>query len=277
MLRLALLLVLFASGSVMAQDRFALPLPTDAFPNFVAVGVGGAPDYLGSDEYLVGLAPAVGLELGPTRFRMLGNWAMLDLLGKPNFSIGPAAVYRFGRFDVDDAVVSRLPGIDNTVNLGINFGYEYVDPDDPFKRIAFGIDILHDVGGVYDGFVVNGFARGIYPLPWRGGALVTVLGTTYGGDAYGDTYFSVSSADAAASGLPQYAAGAGFRDARLGLGLFQSLSLNWHVGAGVVYSRLVGDAADSPIVADRGSPNQFIFGVGVAYTWGGLLKGLDID
>jgi outer membrane scaffolding protein for murein synthesis (MipA/OmpV family) len=34
-----------------------------------------------------------------------------------------------------------------------------------------------------------------------------------------------------------------------------------------MYSRLVGDAADSPIVAERGSENQWIYGVGTLYAW----------
>lgn len=55
---------------------------------------------------------------------------------------------------------------------------------------------------------------------------------------------------------------------RIGFGVLQSLSLNWHVGVGGVYSRLIGDAANSPITRDRGDLDQFIFGVGVAYAWG---------
>jgi outer membrane scaffolding protein for murein synthesis (MipA/OmpV family) len=36
----------------------------------------------------------------------------------------------------------------------------------------------------------------------------------------------------------------------------------------VHYSRLFGYAADSPIVDQRGSENQFIAGVGIGYMWG---------
>ena len=46
-----------------------------------------------------------------------------------------------------------------------------------------------------------------------------------------------------------------------------SLSQNWHLAGGVIYSRLVGDAADSPVVKDRGSENQFFAGAGVVYAW----------
>ena len=33
------------------------------------------------------------------------------------------------------------------------------------------------------------------------------------------------------------------------------------------YSRLLGDAADTPYTALRGSPNQFITGLGVGYSF----------
>jgi len=82
-----------------------------------------------------------------------------------------------------------------------------------------------------------------------------------------DTYFSVSADDAIRSGLPVFAAGSGMRDVRgWVVGMFH-LSRNWHLGAGVLYSRLLGDASDSPIVSERGSDNQWIYGVGLLYGW----------
>jgi outer membrane scaffolding protein for murein synthesis (MipA/OmpV family) len=33
------------------------------------------------------------------------------------------------------------------------------------------------------------------------------------------------------------------------------------------YTRLVGDFRRSPIVSERGSPNQWLGAVGLAYTW----------
>lgn len=270
---LACLLTVF-SLPASAQERFSIPLPTDAFPNFVSLGIGAAPDYLGSNDYFVGAAPAINLDLGPARFKMLGNWAMLDVLNDANWTLGPAAILRFGRTDVDDAVVSQLGNIDNTIELGVSFGYEFIAEDNPFKRLAIGVDLVHDVGGVHDDFVINAFARGIYPLPWRGGAAALALGMTVVGDDYADTYFSVSPGQAALTGLSSFSATGGDRDLRGGIGLFQSLSKNWHVGAGVLYGRMLGDAGSSPIVSDRGSRNQFIFGLGVAYTWGGLLDSM---
>jgi outer membrane protein len=45
------------------------------------------------------------------------------------------------------------------------------------------------------------------------------------------------------------------------------LSQAWHIGFGARYERLLGDAAESPFVKDRGSPDQFIVGAGIDYAW----------
>jgi outer membrane protein len=43
------------------------------------------------------------------------------------------------------------------------------------------------------------------------------------------------------------------------------VSERWFVGTGAFYQRLTGDGADSPIVTERGSPNQWTAGVGIGY------------
>lgn len=45
------------------------------------------------------------------------------------------------------------------------------------------------------------------------------------------------------------------------------LDKSWALGAGFMYQKLSGDAADSPVVKDRGNANQFIGGLGLGYLW----------
>ena len=45
------------------------------------------------------------------------------------------------------------------------------------------------------------------------------------------------------------------------------LSPNWHLGAGLRYQELQGDAKDSPIVDERGDSTQMIYGLGLGYVW----------
>jgi MipA family protein len=82
-----------------------------------------------------------------------------------------------------------------------------------------------------------------------------------------NTYFGVTPADAQASGLGVYQAEAGIRDVRGWLVALVHLSPRWTLGAGMVYSWLADEAGQSPIVSDRGSRNQWLFGGGAMYLW----------
>jgi outer membrane protein len=65
--------------------------------------------------------------------------------------------------------------------------------------------------------------------------------------------------------LPAYKAGSGVNEVYVNLGTAIYLSKAWMLGAGLRYGRIVGDAADSPLVDQRGSENQVIGGIGLAY------------
>lgn len=72
--------------------------------------------------------------------------------------------------------------------------------------------------------------------------------------------------------LPQpnfvgFGIGAGMRDARGWIVAMLHLSPKWHLGAGVMYSRLLNDAKDSPIVSERGDADQWVYGAGAMYAW----------
>ena len=92
-------------------------------------------------------------------------------------------------------------------------------------------------------------------------------GASCGSEDYIDTVFSVTPAGAAARGLPEFRAGSGFRNVRATAVFVQPVSESFLVGAGPLYRRMLGDAADSPVVDDRGSLNQVIFGIGGAHFW----------
>ena len=88
-----------------------------------------------------------------------------------------------------------------------------------------------------------------------------------GNSQFMNTYFRVDSADAAVTGLKQFDAGIGLRDINIPAALVFHYSENWHLAAGFKYFRLVSDASDSPITNDRGSADQLLAGLGVAYSW----------
>jgi MipA family protein len=160
--------------------------------------------------------------------------------------------------------VRRLPSVGDTVEAGVFGGLEFVDPGDPRKRLRFDLRVQQDLLSEHEGWIASSGVQGWYPV--EGLAEVGLaLGTTYGSGEYMATYFGVRGRDSAQSGLAAFDADAGFRDVRLTLSVMVPVTEHWLVGAGVMLMRLVGDAADSPIVDDAGSPNQISGGLGVAY------------
>ena len=247
-------------------DDLVIPIELPQ-PNFVGFGVGSYPDYLGSDDAAVGVAPIARLSLGGDRFvRLLVNDIRVNLLDDPNWRLGPAGVWRFGRDDVDDPVVRKVHEIDDSFSLGLFGGYVWRDAADVRKQAGVGGWALGDVSGVDGGWTAGLNAYAMQPVA----PMVSIAGGaafTYGSGNYMDEYFGVTASDSLASGLPVYTAGGGMRDVRGWVTAVVHLGPQWHVGAGVMYSRLVGDAADSPIVADRGSANQWVYGAGALYAW----------
>lgn len=266
----ALALVVCALASVAAQrataNDFAIPLEVPE-QNFFGLGVGAYPDYLGSDDYAVGAAPIGRISIGGSRFvRVLVNEVRVNVLDDPNWQLGPSLFWRFAREDVDDRIVRQVHEIDDALSLGLFGGYVWRDPGDRRKQSGVSAWALGDVSGTYDGWTagLNAFAmQPVAPQVTLSGGLAA----TYGSGNYTDEYFGVTPLDSLASGLPVYSAGAGMRDVRGWAAAMYHLSPKWHVGAGAMYSRLLGDAADSPLVDDRGSKNQWIYGVMGLYAW----------
>lgn len=92
-------------------------------------------------------------------------------------------------------------------------------------------------------------------------------------------YFSITAAQAAATaalfaagsttlpGLPVYNAGGGLYSYGAGAMARYFWTPQFATHTFVEYERLTGDAANSPLVTQRGSPNQFTFGAGATYSF----------
>jgi MipA family protein len=265
-----LVAVVIGTLSALAQGVQAedLMIPLDVPElNFFGGGVGAYPDYFGSSDYNLGAAPFGRLSLGGSRFiSLLGNDVRLNLLDNDHWQLGPMGVWRFGREDVENPVVDRVHHIDDSLSLGVFGGYVWRDPKE-LRRIA-GVSAwaLGDVSGAY-----NGWTAGINAYAMQPVAKMLTLGggvaSTYGSGNYMDEYFGVTPADSAASGLPVYLPGGGVRDLRGWAAAVLHLSPHWHLTAGAMYMRLLSDAADSPLVSQEGSKNQWVYGMGALYAW----------
>lgn len=260
-------LALLAPGRALAQDT--AEEPSKGPRPYVALGLGLAPDYLGSSDYAP--IPLVVAEL-PTQyaiFSLRGLTLSADVLApRTDGSVtgGLMVNYRGGREDVENERVDDLPDLDASVELGAFLGYRFQNLGRPGDALTFAVEGLADVSGGHEGFLVSPSVSYGRPLTERLYANLS-LGFEYGDASFADAYFSVSPQGAADSGLDVYEADAGIY--AVGGSLLLSYALTEHFGLmGLfAYNRLTGDAADSPVVDDEGDPNQFLGAFGVSYSF----------
>lgn len=246
-----------------AQEAFK-QTPKLAF----GLGVAFKPDYEGSDEYEVLPLPSFEWRTEKFGLKTSGLGLEADFLPSPLFAAGPLVRYRGGRdSDVEDAAVSAVGDVDDAIEVG---GYvaatapvRLFGMDDPAAvtaRLAFGQDIADGHGG----FVIDAAIGLFRPLTDKlSGALS--LATSLASDDYMERFFGVSAGGAARSGLAPFAADGGFKDVGVTAVLSYDVTDHWSVGVIANYTRLVGDAGDSPVTDDAGSPDQFFGGLTIGY------------
>lgn len=86
---------------------------------------------------------------------------------------------------------------------------------------------------------------------------------------YQRAYFGVSPTEAAGTGLSPYRPGAGLHAVGATAGYLAQFTPRWGIYSYAKYDRLIGDAADSPVVRQLGSRDQLSGGVGLSYSFGG--------
>ena len=249
MIRRSLTLLMIAAASAMYIT--ACPVGTvQAAEMSAGLGIGTVPDYEGSNDYTpipfasfsVRWDNHMSIELG-------GDGLRANLLPSPTFKAGPLMRFIFERDDVEDEMVNKLKTVDHAFMAGGFAGFEW-------GRFRASLEASADVAGSNDGmlFKVN---SGFLLLRTRAWTVSLGASATFADDNYMDAYFGIDAEDSARSGLDRFEAEAGIKDASVGL---YCCLLN----AGV-YTRLLGDAADSPVTDERGDPNQVFGGLAVVY------------
>lgn len=251
-------------GHALAQ-RGALEIHNE--PSYIAGAIGMVPDYIGSDDYTIAGAPAGRITFSGTRdLRLIATNLTSNLINHEFIRFGPAINYRFGRDDVDDDIVDRMGDIDSAFEIGASMGLDFSNASSPRHRFGAFLEFLHDVSGEHGGYLVTGTMKYWRPLG-RAFDFGLQAGVTYGNRDYMNAYFGVSASDSALSGLPTYSANGGIRDLTITPSLIFHLSKKWHIGGFFRYQRILSDAADSPLVDQRGDANQILVGLGLAYSW----------
>ncbi|MFP4518738.1 MAG: MipA/OmpV family protein [Oceanicaulis sp.] len=247
------------------QGAFAQSAAESAEPpvltQFVSAGAAMLPDYAGSDDFRVIPFGALRVEWGEVVIRTDGPGLAAELYEAGPVTLGVYGRWSGGRNEVEDAVVSLLPEVDNSIFTGVFAEIELADEIlSPVDSLTLGVKAGADALGTVDGIAWTGSLTYAGALSRRSFYALSASVSGFSDD-YADTLFSVDAAGATASGLPVYTAGGGVQD--LGLtGIYTyGFTERWSLTTILGWSRLLGDYADSPLVAVRGDENQYFLGL----------------
>mgnify|MGYP001809552189 FL=1 len=234
---------------------------------YLAVGAGALPEYEGADSQQVIPFLAGRAQWGQRYIAIEGVSARANVLASSAWEAGPLASITFGRdADIESAAVARLPTLDDSIELGAFVAYSWSDVARDGDTLRLETRAIGDVSDVYGGWQSSISAGYATPIGERV-RLSLDFSTTLVSDDYAEAYFSVAAPGAAASGLPTYRAEGGLKDVGVGVGGSYAFNGRWSLNGFAGYRRLLGDAADSPIVDGEGSPDQFSAGLGVGFSF----------
>lgn len=242
----------------------------------VGVGVGYGPSYDGSDDYVAFPLPIVQGRVAGIAIQPRPAGIALDFVPDaehgPGFALGPVARVRTNRArQIKDPVVAAAGELDTAIELGVAAGVSLPRVLNPYDSLTFGVDALWDVAGAHRGRTLTPSVTYFTPLS-RGIAASLSFSAEHADDDFAQYYYSVSTAQSAASGLPRFTADGGFTKAGATMLLgfdFDGDLTNGGIAAVVIggHSRMLGDAKDTPYTALRGSTGQWFGAVGVGYTF----------
>lgn len=241
------------------------PLGTPAYSWLLTVNatVLVVPDFPGAKTYgFIGF-PSLSFRRTDSaeNFQAPDDGLSIALFGDSQWSVGITGRYQSGRYRENDR--GRLYGIHDAkwaVEPGL-FAEYWAVPD----TVRLRGEIRYGMNG-YNGLVGNLSADYVK----RVGKWTLSVGPrlAVAGGEYMDTYFSVSPLDAAFNGrVSAYNADAGVKS----VGVAAAATYKWNDAFSTTvrggYDRLVGSAADSPIVKNLGSKDQFSVGATASYTF----------
>ena len=283
------LVTMFVVPSAYADDTSTAPIPVNIEApqqddiddlTTVRLGIGMliSPDFEGSKDYGVYPLPAIQVN-NWHRFNLSFRGLSYTLLNfendatsefrKVQFRLSPAISPSSSRQGDGNSIFSSrgknkyLRGLSD-VDTGLDVGADLFFRTGP---IATQLVLRQEVAGGHDGFTARISAGTLIPFTPRT-RLGAEVGSTWADSDYMDAFFSVNHYESWRSIYRPYDADAGFKDAFVGLRLDYDITDRVGLFSAMRYSRLIGDAAGSPIVeGPGGSRDQATFFLGLTYKW----------
>jgi outer membrane protein len=215
----------------------------------VGIGMGSGPKFEGSNEYAIMPIPIISMEYGSFFLSPMGGVGMR--VPVEGFVISPALRVRPERNINSDGGLG-----DRTTSLRLAGGAGIVWNAGGF---SLGADVSQGLSEKNKGWTYDleaGYSRPI-SAEWSYTAKVSAM---YADRDYNQTYFGITSDESVRTGYETYYARAGFKHVGLGGSLNHVIDKDTMLGIFASYRRLIGPAADSPIV-ERGSKDQVTLAV----------------
>lgn len=275
-LAVSMLALVVPAAPAHAQDEGGAHLPEG---DRVTVGIGAiyGPAYDGSDDHVVSPIPVLwgtvkGIGISPRAAGVALDFVPDAKNAGIGFSLGPlASISRNRVARIKDPVVRAAGKLDTAVELGVSGGVTAYRLLDAYDALTLSGDVKQDVAGAHKGMIWSPSIS--YVTPVSRAVLVTLLASArHVDDDYAGYYYSVTPAQSAASGLPEYRAEGGWDSVSAGVLVGWDLSGDLLDGGFALfslasYSRMLNDAKDTPYTSLRGDADQWLFGGGVAYTF----------
>lgn len=230
--------------------------------------IASGPEYEGARARDIKLKPVWAAKIGRVRITTGGGSALLgfgrdgagagastQLIDTDRWRLGISASVDGGRDSGDASTTRGLPDIRRTLRAKLYVNYSLA------RDWNIGASVSQDVLGRQGGLTAG------VDLGWRFYRSETTEWTSSVGVAAANaqnmrSYFGVPVSAVATSGKPAYEPGAGLRDVHVGISFKHALNKHWFVFGGAGTSRLLGPAADSPLVE---KPSGSAASIGVAW------------
>jgi MipA family protein len=259
----------FATGMTDTLQMAIDLLPQEITNIRLGVGPSLAPEYEGDDQYHLSPIPAISLrfqdfiEVNNNEVRIIAFNRLFNpdagSFGGGNLRVGPTVSVDFGRDESDSPDLTGLGDVGTSLELGAFISYT---EGRMRLRARARQDIISGHGGgtlrldaAYTVFQAAPVALGVNAT------------ATWATGKYMRSYFGVTPAQSAASGLPVFMPGSGFKDVGMEINANYVIASQWAIVSNVGYKRLIGDAGGSPLVRQRGSANQMAFQAFLVYSF----------
>jgi outer membrane protein len=247
--------LLFAPASALAGDYFW------SGDWYLKVGAAGfaAPDYEGAKKYMFQVTPMISLgKAGSTvRFSSRNDNPSFALIDNGAFRAGATGKLVMSRDDGDSDDLKGLTPVKFGGELGA-FAEAY-----PTDWLRVRGEVRHGIRS-HDGIVADISADAFVDVRpdvrLSAGPRVTIASNDYM-----DTYYGVKPGQVAESGLAAYDPDGGVQSVGVGTAITWQVNEKIETSAFAEYKRLVGDAAKSSLVKQRGDQDQFLVGLSATY------------